>query len=241
MKPRRAVPQQASLPDQVDLLFGLFLRTYALYLYLRPMLVNSQLIAHYGTPKRRAGFEELRNALYWTFILELIKICDDPDTRTSSIVQIRNALRNPDVVVGLENKASPLRLPKLPTESSEMWKILAEAEATGMRERFRRTLTQTIDAADKLLNSAALKGYRAIRNKRIAHNELVRDELGVYGFFAIDDLKLKYGDERVLLELTREVMDGLNSIIRGTSFTWSSFFEPEERDVRGFWGIDEIG
>jgi hypothetical protein len=54
-------------------------------------------------------------------------------------------------------------------------------------------------------------------------------------------LKLKYGDERIVLELAREVMEGLSSVIRGSSFDWSSFIEPEERDVKGFWDIQEIG
>ena len=72
-----------------------------------------------------------------------------------------------------------------------MWKTLARAEAEEMRTRFRETLTRTLDRVDELLKTPTLKGYRKIRNKRIAHNELVRDESGKYGLFEIRDLELK--------------------------------------------------
>ena len=76
-----------------------------------------------------------------------------------------------------------------------------------------------------------------MRSKLIAHNEL-SFEVGRYELFKISVLKLKYGDERKLLEQAKEIINDLNSIVRNTSFLWDSFIEPEKRNVCAFWEIE---
>jgi hypothetical protein len=229
-----------SLARKVDSGFTVFLRAYALHLYVRPMMGNAGLIARYGTPERQAGFNELRNALYWTVILELTKICDDRDQRTPSIFNFRDAFRDSRLLEQLEALYAPLRLPQLPGESTEKWRLLAEQESAQRRLEFNRRLQETLAACDELLASPVLAGYKTIRNKLIAHNELIPTAAGTYSFFEIQELKLKYGDERRLIELAQKAFDGLNSVVRRASFSWDSFFNPEERDVKGFWDIDEL-
>ena len=68
-KSKQISAQPAFLADQVDLLFGLFLRAYALYLYVRPMMVNLSGNRSLWYTRAKGWPEELQRAFYWTFVL----------------------------------------------------------------------------------------------------------------------------------------------------------------------------
>ena len=189
-------------------------------------MVNAALIARYGTSGKRAGFEALKNTLYWAFIHEFVKICEDHDDKSPSIKRVWCELKH------------PVTLKHFKDAYSRRAHLLFESEQES-RADFRKIFIRLCDNADKLLNSASLKSYRTIRDKLIAHNEL-RAENKKYAPFDIRVLGLKYGEEKLLLLLAKEVMDDLNSLVKNSSFTWDSFFAPEERDALAFWEIETL-
>jgi hypothetical protein len=63
----------AKLEGQVNSLLNLLIRAYAKFLFLRPMMVNDQLNQRISSQERGVCFKQLRNWLYWDFILELVK------------------------------------------------------------------------------------------------------------------------------------------------------------------------
>ena len=63
-----------------------------------------------------------------------------------------------------------------------------------------------------MLRGRVAGGYRTIRNKLIAHNELRKDGQ----FHDVKDERLKYGDERALLKTLRELVTDLALIVQNT-------------------------
>ena len=116
---------------------------------------------------------------------------------------------------------------------------MREQEEAELSKSFDETYRDFEIKCRELFSSDALTGYKTIRDKLIAHNEL-REVDGTYTFFDIKVLNLKYGNERMLLEMTREIIDGLDSLVRNSFFAWDSFFEFQTADVCKFWAIETI-
>ena len=203
------------------------------------MMLNDKLNARISTEGRGAAFDQLRNWLYWDFIQELVKICADSDPRSPSIRNIKTALGDEQIIRELRRKYT-LRTPISAGKDYEVFlRRLHEEEQRVLCNEFDQTLRGFHDASDALLASEALAGYATIRDKLIAHNEL-RHAPERHGFFDIAVLKLKYGQERELLEQAREIVDAIELLVRTCSFAWDSFIDRETRNVCTFWQIEQI-
>ena len=107
------------LEAEAGSLMTLLIRAYAQFLFLRPMLVHNELIARIGTEGKMAGFEQLRNLLYWNFIQELVQLCEDNDKRTTSVSKLMEKIKDPSVKKILEDKFSCHGLPQIEGEDEE--------------------------------------------------------------------------------------------------------------------------
>lgn len=229
----------AKLEAEVQSLLGLLTRAYAQFLFLRPMMVNERLIKRIGSQEKGVGFRQLREWLYWGFIQEIVKLCQDLDARTPSIRKLRNALEDDSTLQALKEKYSRRSPPQIEGLDQPVINQLQKQEESELRSAFDETYRRFRKSSGELLSSHALAGYKTIRNKLIAHNELCESDAG-YSFFDIKVLNLKYGQERHLLEAAKEIFDDLDSLVRNASFSWDSFFEQETRDVCKFWDIETI-
>ena len=227
------------LEAEAESLMTLLIHAYAQFLFLRPMLVHNELIARIGNEGKMAGFEQLRNLLYWNFIQELVKLCKDDDKRVTSVSKLMEKINDRAVKEILEDKFSCHGLPQIEGEDEETWKRHQKEYEEEWREKFRKDFDRLQKNTEKLLSSEALSKFKEIRDSRIAHNELRKTANG-YEFFDISTLELKIGQERELLELLKEVVNDLNSVVRNAGFSWESFLEPETRDVCKFWDIESI-
>jgi hypothetical protein len=225
------------LEAQVDSLQHLLIRAYAKFLFLRPMLMNEGLNQTISSEERGACFRQLRNWLYLDFVLELVKVCDDSDERTPSIRQLKEALADPETLRALKEKYS--RRAPLKWLDEQTAQYLQEQEEQELRSEFDEVYARFRKAADDLLASSAFDGFRTVRDKLIAHNELRKTDEG-YEFFDIKNLSLKYGQERQLLEAVRPIIEDLDLLVRNACFDWNSFLPIEEKDVCKFWGISKI-
>jgi len=88
-----------------------------------------------------------------------------------------------------------------------------------------------------MLSSKAAGGYKTVRDKLIAHNEL-RQTGNEYGFYDVKELDLKYGDERQLLETVKQLVVDLALLVRKIDFSWDSIVKRETQTVCEFWEID---
>src|SRR6266404_577622 len=178
----------AKLEAEVDSLLELTIRANDRYIFLRPMLANRHLNDRVDATRQGRGFDRLRNWLYWALVQELIKICSDNDPRTPCIAKMRAALRDAVTLKALEDKYSK--------NNREM------ADEAELRSEFQRIYRHFEQCSDEILLSNTAAGYKTIRDKLISHNELRKTVEG-YSFFDVKVAKIKYGDERLLLETVR--------------------------------------
>jgi hypothetical protein len=174
--------QIAKLEGEVEGLFDLTLRAYERFIFLRPMLINQELLGRIGKDAKAIGFKRPRNWLYWSLVQDLAKICSDKDPRSPSIITVTQKLKDAPLRKELEAKCVK--------KNREM------GEAT-VRASFNRRYADYLSRADEMLSSHSVGGYKTIRDKLISHNELrpsPTSQTG-YDFFDVKDANLKYGDE----------------------------------------------
>ena len=198
------------------------------------MKFSKKLTTRIKSEQRVRGFLHLRTLSYRCLILDLVKICCDSDSRAPSIKLILEKVRPQSNREFLEKRHIESAV------AGESDKELRKISANAAKAKFSSAFSETEKKADQLLRSSVLKRYYTVRNKLIAHNEL-RTGAGGYEFLDIGKLGLKYGQEIRLLKRIREVVDGLNFIVRNASFDWDSFVLYEIRDAQEFWGISRIG
>jgi hypothetical protein len=217
--------QIAKLEGEVEALFDLILRAHARFIFLRPMMSNQDLLDRIAKEAKGVGFRRLRNWLYWSLVHELAKICSDTDPRSPSIAKVTRRLRDAELRKQLEAKCLK--------NNREMGEEPVRASFNEAYEDFQKR-------AEEMLSSQSVGGYKKIRDKLISHNELrrsPRSQTG-YDFFDVKDAKLKYGDERKLLETLQVLINHLLIVVRNVDFTWDSFFRDEEEIARDFWELN---
>jgi hypothetical protein len=209
------------LEAEVEALFSLTTRAYSRFLFLRPMLASEKLTKRFGEQRKGVAFNRLRQWLYWSLVQELSKICSDNDSRSPSIAAITRKLKDSEVRSHLQQKCV--------TKNREMGE-------ERVRTDFNASYDHYLQHADELLSSHSVGGYKTVRDKLISHNELRRSATG-YDFFDVRDAKLKYGDERKMLETLAQLIEDLELVVRNVSFDWSSWFRNEKKFVGDFWDV----
>lgn len=226
---------------RVDELVGFLLHAYSLAMFLRPMRRNLELIGRFGPPKR-AGFEQLRATLYWNLVLEIMKLIADADWqgRTASVpVVMRQLRRDRELRTYLLRLYSRARLPRVKGESREQWQRLCRRERAEFRKNFWTTYARLRANVTALKRNAVFRAFKKVRNEKLAHHQVVTPT-GQIRRIDLGKLKLKIGDEMVLLEKAREIADDMSSITRRGSFSWDSYLKQEERDVCAYWDIESL-
>jgi hypothetical protein len=216
--------QISRLEGEVEALFDLTLRAYARFIFLRPMMRNQDLLDRIGKQTKGVGFRRLRNWLYWALVHELAKICSDKDPRSPSIAKMTRKLKDAELRTQLEAKCLK--------NNREMGEEPVRASFNEAYEDFQKR-------AEEMLSSQSVGGYKKIRDKLISHNELrlSPESRTGYDFFDLKEAKLKYGDERKLLETLQLLIDHLLLIIRNVDFSWDTFFRNEDEVARDFWEL----
>jgi hypothetical protein len=187
------------------------------------MLNNRRLLDRIEREEKGAGFTQLRNWLYWALVLELAKLCHDngKQKRAPSIYAIRKKLSNRAVVKALrDNYASRGR---------EM------ADANELKTEFSIIYRRFCKTADRMLLTRVAGGFKTIRDKLIAHNELRKDGK----FRDVKGERLKYGDEHALLKIIQTLVTDLMTLVRGTDIAsvWHQPFEDQRQTTSEFWGL----
>ncbi len=212
------------LEAEVEALFDLTIRAYARFIFLRPMLTNQELHDRIEKERKAIGFERLRSWLYWGLVQDLTKICSDNDPRSPSIATVTRKLKDVQLRKQLQQKCV--------NNNREM----GEAD---VQAAFNQAYSDYKQRAEEMLSSHSVGGYKTIRDKLISHNELrpARRLPTGYDFFDVKEAKLKYGDERRLLETLQLLIDDLLLTVRNIDFSWDSFFRNEEQVARDFWEL----
>jgi hypothetical protein len=215
--------QIAKLEAEVEALLDLTIRAYQRFIFLRPMLADQKLHERINKEGKGVGFNRLRNWLYWSLVQQLSNICSDKDKRSLSIRTVTRKLK----------KDVPLR--KRLEEKYCKNPHFGEAE---LRVEFNNLYLDYLRRAEEMLASQAVGGYKKIRNKLISHNELRQSKESPtgYDFFDVKIAKVKYGDERKLVETLRVLTKQLLLIVKKVDFGWDSTLQQAEEVAQQFWG-----
>ncbi len=217
--------QIEKLEAEVNALQTLTIRACGRFVLLRPMMRNKALLCRIGRQRKGVEFARLRNWLYWALVLELIKICSDSDDRSPSISRITEKLKNDDHL--------KKRLEDMYAKGNREF---GEAE---LRVEFNRLYSNYLRRAKKLLSSQSVGGFKDIRDKLMAHNELRWSKNG-YDFFDVRNAGLKYGDERRLLSKLQGLVRLLLLIVQRVDFEWEPTVRSEEKAARKFWDLQAL-
>jgi hypothetical protein len=218
--------QIAKLEAEADYLLDLTIRAYQRFSFLRPMLGDEKLHERINKEGKARGFNRLRLWLYWSLVQQLSNICSDKDKRSPSIATMTEKLKDDQLQPDLPAMKGPGVAP-LRTQLEEKCltnRLLEEAE---VRADFNQTYDDYLRRADEMLSSRAVGGYKKVRNKLISHND---------PRFDVKDAKLKFGDERILLETLQVLTKQLLLIVRNTDFSWQSVLQREADIAQEFWG-----
>jgi hypothetical protein len=111
-----------------------------------------------------------------------------------------------------------------------------------VRADFNRIYDDYMQRADEMLSSRAVGGYKTIRNKLISHHELRQSKQSPtgYDFFDVKTAKVKYGDERRLVETLQVLTKQLLLIVKSVDFSWQSLLQREENSRRSFGELNTV-
>lgn len=208
---------------QVKALFELTVGAFGRFHFLKPMLDNRILLDRIEQENKGAAFNQLRPWLYWGLVLELAKLCHDngKQKRAPSIYAIRKKLSNRAVVKALrDNYANRGR---------------DVAHANELAMEFSMIYRRFCKTADRMLSARVAGGFKTIRDKLSAHNELRKDGK----FHDVRRERLKYGDEHALLKIIQKLVTDLMTLVPGIDVesVWDQPFEDQRRIASEFWGL----
>jgi hypothetical protein len=234
MSPTQREKTQAHAEHVLDA----FIALSATYAMLEPLLFDANVIERWSGKKRRFGFNQIRHSLLYACVLSIAKIALDNDKRTPSITNLVRDLDNPPLVSELRERyaAGNLVLPE--DEDPEVVKVLhrmAKREEAQRRVQFDSLLEELRKGWAELSESAALTSCGAMRDKLIAHSEMVLHYESRYRPFDLSMLGLRYGDLRLVIEALQRLVDLLSVLFRGSNF---AFDEMDQQFTAGrdqFW------
>jgi hypothetical protein len=215
-----------------------FIALSGTYAMVEPLLFDRDVIERWSGKKRRFGFDQLHLSLLHVCVLSIAKIALDSDKRTPSITNLVGALDNPSLVSELRERYAMWNLVLPEDKDPEIVEALRrmERQEEGQRRiQFDARLEELRKRWAELSDSAALKSCGVIREKLIAHSEMVLHDKSHYRPFDLSALGLKYGDLRLVIEALQRLVDLISVLFRGSNF---AFDEMDQQFTAGrdqFW------
>lgn len=207
---------------------------------LQPLLDDEQTIERWATGPRARGFGTLRVTLYRACALEAVNLIRDRDPRTASLKNLVDSLEEEEIRDALEVEYTELGpLPKDAALAPVRDLLIADREtrAAELTEEFHERLAQLQRAYSRLAGSGTVSRFKSLRNKSIAHAEVVREERE-WSLFDPAALDLRWSDLGPLVDALEEPVQLATSVFRQASFDFEMLTEQHDRVSTGFWGSD---
>jgi hypothetical protein len=225
---------QAMTPLIVDRYFELQVRQKIL----EPMMFDKRLAESIGKSYAANAWNFLVQSLFLDQIRGICALTWDDDTRTYSV---RNALRflsRPDVKEAIrsqETEPSPI-VPSRgePDLSDEFRTAHLSHERQELEARFDQNFEELMEAWRGFGRLAFRKKMQTVRNKVIAHHELVEGE-DKYESVNIEEFGLKWGDVGKCLKALAPVVFKLEVACRSHSYAEDQYEEIHEKWAQDLW------
>lgn len=206
----------------------------------RPMLDKS-VMDRRGAGKKRSGFMTIKRTLFFSCVLDIVNLCLDADDRTPSIVKIMKVLTdNPLLIAELRRKfsvwvSSPTEEEKADPDIMRSIRALEEKNTAKRAAQFDQRLQELRILWEALRDSEILSKLKEVRNKHVAHTELVY-EGEKYRPVDLEKLGLKWDDISVVIGMMQGVTEAIGHVARAASFAWDHLDEQHQRHATEFWG-----
>lgn len=234
--------RREKLQAQAEHLLDAYLSMRATLALLEPILFDRQVVARWGSGKRAAGLRALTGVLVNACVLQIATIVSDKDARTPSVSKLVDALEDEALVAGLREAYSVWNLPVSHGMEPE---VIAAVEAWERRDEAARRQQFDLHVAnlrsrwEDLRESAELKGFRAMRDKLIAHREIWLDRSG-YRILDVASLGLKYGDLTSVADRIGNLVELIGLVYRNVYFSFDHAKDQTAGFAAAFWaGAEE--
>lgn len=204
---------------------------------LEPMLFDWTVAARWGSGTRSQAFRTLGNTMLNACILDIVNIALDNDKRTPSITKLMGALDDERLVAELREDFAIWGLRPAGESDPNILRILEAAdrhEEEMRRQKFDLLLEDAGTRWQEIVESPVLSGFRSMRDKLIAHNELWHDGSG-YRPLDVSTLGLRYGDVKAVIEQIQPLVDCLTLLYRNASYDFPMLIQQLTRARDEFW------
>lgn len=229
--------RQQKVTAQAEHLLDVFRALRGRFALLEPLLFDAEMIRRLGAKDRSAGLQLIRAALLESCVLEIAKIEHDGDDRSPSLAGLIASLEDTKLCGALRESFAVWGLVPQAGEDPAVIELLQkinEREENERRAKFNALVASLRTDYAELENSPALKSFRTMCDKLIAHNQLSFDG-NEYKPLDVTSLGLKLGDLRVVIEALERLMDKVTLVFRNASFDFRLLRAQLKRDSDAFW------
>lgn len=230
--------QLAKIQNHASLLLSAFLGLRLNYGLLAPLLGDPGLPVYVPPPGQLLnGLSALRNTLFFSCVLDVVKLSWDEDRRTPSAMNIVHVLRKPEFVRTLkDNPPYPFVIPR---ESNDAMyeESLRQIEAGRRAERE----FQIDDQIGELLqrwtaydNDVFKPAFTELRDKHIAHLE-IRVRNGIYEPINVNELQVVRADLGRAIRDLADIVVLLNQIVADAEFAMPEATRAFDEHGQRFW------
>jgi hypothetical protein len=228
---------RTKLTAHTSRLLDAFLRLRGTFAMLEPILFDREVIDRWGNGRRAHGLHLLVNTLLHSCVLDIAKIALDRDKRTPSLLQLELALRDPQLTSELREEFAIWHLAPTAGEDLaviELLQIAEKREEAQRREQFDLFVAELRARWDQLRTSPQLISFGTMRDKLIAHDEVLHDG-NSYKPLDVSTLGLKFGDLRSVISELQPLIHLTNLVYRNASFDFEMLDEQLAATSRDFW------
>ncbi len=219
-------PTIQKLEGHSDKLHNFYLGVVKTYSVLHPMIFSKDVCNRSGSGHGCAGFNIIRESLYFSLIQDIANLVFDNGRTNPSIVNTI-ALLNRDVVK--KELRTRYTAPRYHcAELDQVWKVDRGRE-------FDSYLTELFEKAGELSNHPYAKAAKSMRDKLIAHLDLRLVNDGNYQIPDAKEFKLKWDSLKVMIDLLKPIVDRINHVVRSAGFDWCSFESQNAKIANGYW------
>lgn len=194
-------------------------QTFAL---LQPALPGQRLSQALGTGDGVQGFEAVRTILFFSCVLDIVKLCFDRYKSTPSIERIMQDMGDPTVVDALRVRA---------THGYSDWDDNWKRERIAQFDGHWRVLRHDWSTVKGRQDMARLRDFR---HKHVAHLEMKLHN-GRLIPTPIEDFGLTWADPGNAIYAMNPLVDNLNHVVRDSDFDMDGAVQQFDRISDGFW------
>jgi hypothetical protein len=226
------------LRESADELLGAFLGLRLNYGLLAPLLGDASL--PFTMPPRRQfvhGISALRNTLFFSCVLDVVKLSWDRDRRTASIANIIADLKKPEVLrLVKDNPPFPFVIPREHHDGEDEEALCAfeEVQNDKRRKQVDKQLARLLSLWTDYEAQPFKDAFTTLRDRHIAHLE-VRIHDGEYKPLDVDGLNILRSDMNNALKLLGPIVVELNRILRDADFALDRAVSSFDQNGRRFW------